>query len=51
MQAAKPQTSCRSRIFVERNLIQNIKKKFPETTGMKDGTVVVDWALRKFLEA
>jgi hypothetical protein len=51
MQAVKPQTNGRSRIFIERSLIQKIKKRFPETTGMKTNTVVVDWALRKFLEA
>jgi hypothetical protein len=33
----------------DRDLIQQIKEKYPETKGMT-ATGVIDWALRKLLE-
>lgn len=37
-----------SRPYVERDLIEDIKTKYPETKGM-NYTTLVEWALRKLL--
>jgi hypothetical protein len=46
MQAIEDQ----ARIYADRTLLNQVKEKYPETGGMTF-TGIVDWALRKLLQA
>lgn len=37
-----------TRTYVNRDLLNQVKEKFPETAGMKN-TQIVEWALRKLM--
>ena len=40
----------KSRIYVSKKLVDNVKTAYPETKGLTY-TGTIDWALRKLLEA